>query len=72
VQSLGNCDARQLKYQNWKAIGAFKAAIFCFIFKSIFILILGFGVVNPSYIPFLIGSKISYELVPKLTLWDKN
>ena len=46
--------------------------IFCLIFEFIFVLILGFRVSNPSYISFLIGLKISYKLVPKLTLSDKN
>ena len=53
-------------------IGAFMPAIFCLIFEFIFILILGFRVTKPSYIPFLIGLKICYKVVPKLTLSDKN
>ena len=48
------------------------STIFHLIFKFIFVLILGFRVTNPSYIPFLIGLKITYKLVPKLTLLDKN
>ena len=46
--------------------------IFVLIFKFIFALILGFIIINPSYIPFLIGQKISYELVPELFLLNKN
>ena len=46
--------------------------IFHFIYKFIFVLILEFRVTNPSYIPFLIGLKSTYELVPKLILLDKN
>ena len=46
--------------------------IFCLIFMFIFVLILGFRVTNPSYIPFLIGLKITYELIPKSTLSVKN
>ena len=53
-------------------LGSFKVAIFSFIFKFIFILILRFKVVNCNYISFLIGLKISYKLVPKSTLLDKN
>ena len=53
-------------------LGSFKVAIFSFTFKFIFILILRFKVVNCNYIPFLIGLKISYKLVPKSTLLDKN
>ena len=47
-------------------------AIFHFIIEFIFVLILGFRVTNLSYIPFLIGLKISYKLVLKSTLLDKN
>jgi hypothetical protein len=47
-------------------------AIFIFILEFIFAFILGFRVVNFSYITFLFGLKISYKLVPKLTLSDKN
>ena len=53
-------------------IGSIKVAIFSFIFKSILILILGFRVVNPIYIPFLISLKISYKLVPKSILLNKK
>ena len=42
------------------------------IFKFIFALILGFKIINLSYISFLIDSKISYKSVPKLSLLDKN
>ena len=38
----------------------------------IFALILGFMIIDPSYILFLIGLEICYKLVPKLTLSDKN
>ena len=47
-------------------------AIFIFILKFIFALILGFRVANPSYIPFLFGLKICHKLVSKSTLLDKN
>jgi hypothetical protein len=50
----------------------FTVAIFIFILKFIFAFILGFRVINSSYITFLFGLKISYKLVPKLTLSDKN
>ena len=53
-------------------IGVFMPAIFCLNFEFIFVLILGFRVTSPSYISFLIGLKITYKLVPKSTLWDKN
>ena len=55
-----------------ETIGVFMPTIFHLTFKSIFVLILRFRVTNPSYISFLIGLKISYELVPKSTLLDKN
>ena len=42
------------------------------IFKFIFALILGFMIINLSYILFLINLKISYKSIPKSFLLDKN
>ena len=58
-------------FLNQLILGAFTPTIFCLIFKFIFKFILGFKVINPSYIPFLIGLKITYKLVPKSTLSNK-
>ena len=54
------------------SLGVFMPIIFHLTFEFIFVLILGFRVTNLSYIPFLIGLKMSYRLVPKSTLLDKN
>ena len=49
-----------------------RVAIFALIFMFIFALILRFKIINSNYISFLIGLKISYKLVLKLTLLNKK
>ena len=60
-------------FKQFKEICCFTdVVIFTLIFKFIFALILGFMIINPSYIPFLIGLKISFKSIPKSFLLDKN